>query len=687
MKYFILLVSFAFSFSCHLLAHSLPYAEWRKDTLVLGNDFIERRFLWNGGNLITLSLKDKKQSQEWHNQHPVPDFYVPGQTPEATDGKWSFSEIKSEILPLHFRLEVVYTVDKLEVKRVYRIYPDCPAIACDTYLKGKPARAWDKTFLDYDELKNIESLKVEATPKAIPVLEQFSFPGKHWHITAVEFFDATDYNNTLINTQQAIAYRKNTHRGNLLFFDNMVNGNGVFFLKEAPCSTTQLAYPGADFVTENGNIQVIGLGLEAKDIREDEWTRAYGSVSGVYAKGELNKLVSLRKYQKNIRVLLPERDEMIMMNTWGDRGQDKKITEAFCLRELAAAARLGVTHFQIDDGWQLGRSANSAFGGSFNNIWSNPDYWKPDPEKFPRGLTPVVKESRKRGIELALWFNPSAQNQYEDWEKDANAMIYLYKEYGVRMFKIDGLKMPDKLSEQRIRQMYDKVLAATGNRAIFNIDATAGRRGGYFLFNEYGNIFLENRYTDWSNYYPHWTLRNLWMLSKYVPAERLQIEFLNKWRNQGNYTGDPFAPNTYPFDYLFAISMPAQPLAWMEGSGLPEEAFRIRPMIERYKEISHDFHQGIILPVGDEPSGRSWTGFQSIQDETGYLLLFREKNERSMRKIELYLEAGTTVSFIPILGKGKEFAQQVPENRKLTFSLDDENSFVLYKYRKMNNEE
>ena len=58
-------------------------------------------------------------------------------------------------------------------------------------------------------------------------------------------------------------------------------------------------------------------------------------------------------------------------------------------------------------------------------------------------------------------------------------------------------------------------------RLVFNLDATAGRRAGYHMLNRYGNIFLENRYTDWGNYYPYHTLRNLWMLSKYVPAEIL----------------------------------------------------------------------------------------------------------------------------------------------------------------------
>jgi len=77
---------------------------------------------------------------------------------------------------------------------------------------------------------------------------------------------------------------------------------------------------------------------------------------------------------------------------------------------------------------------------------------------------------------------------------------------------------------------------------VLDFDITAGQRGGYFCFNKYGNIFLENRYTNWGNYYPYRTLRNLWMLSEYVPVERLQVEFLNNWRKRGMYVNDPFAP-------------------------------------------------------------------------------------------------------------------------------------------------
>ena len=81
------------------------------------------------------------------------------------------------------------------------------------------------------------------------------------------------------------------------------------------------------------------------------------------------------------------------------------------------------------------------------------------------------------------------------------------------------------------------------------------------------------------------------MLSRYVPAEKMQIEFLNKWRNADKYdAADPFAPARYSFDYLFAITLAAQPLAWMEASNLPEEAYITASLLKKYQPLQLRFH-------------------------------------------------------------------------------------------------
>jgi hypothetical protein len=634
------------------------YSRLENDTLTVGNSVIERKFVWNEGNLITCSLTNKESGHQWLNKTNSPDFQVSKEIENISNSSYTSKEIEeTAIHPAYLEVAVSFSLGALDIKRIFRIYNGCPAIACDTYLKGK------------------------ASNRETAILDQIKPDGFHWQTKTVEFYDVTDWNNNLVAESKFIPYRKNSHKGNLLFAHNMENDNGFFFLKEAPCSSMQLAYNGYDFTTEFGHFAVTGLGMTEKDLKEDEWRKAYGCVMGVYSGSERNQLIALRNYQKNIRKLLPGRDEMVMMNTWGDRSQDSKVNEKFSLSEVEKAAQLAVTHFQIDDGWQTGKSPSSAVAkGSFKNIWNNPDYWKPDPEKYPKGLHPVVNRGKELGVEICLWFNPSAQHDYADWEKDAQALINLYNEYRIRTFKIDGLTIPTKQAEINLRKLFDKVLESTNNNVVFNLDATAGQRGGYHMFNEYGNIFLENRYTDWQNYYPYWTLRNLWQLSKYVPAEKLQIEFLNKWRNTQQYGDDMFAPANYSFEYLFAITMAGQPLAWLEGSGLPEESLAINKLIKAYKKIQHDFHAGTILPIGDEPSGKSWTGFQSINGNKGYFIIFRENNADHTGSLETWLEEGIKVRCTPILGNGKTITQIIGRKGVLQIEIPAINEYVMYKY-------
>ena len=150
---------------------------------------------------------------------------------------------------------------------------------------------------------------------------------------------------------------------------------------------------------------------------------------------------------------------------------------------------------------------------------------------------------------------------------------------------------------------------------------------GYLAAREYGTLFVENRYTDFGNYYPHRTLRNLWMLARYVPAQRMLFELLNPARNTERYRADPLAPGRYTADYLFASVMAAQPLLWMEFSGLGrQDAARLQQIIGVYRLHREAMWACDVRPVGQEPDGRSFTGFAftSPCGQKGYLLLFRE---------------------------------------------------------------
>lgn len=634
-----------------LAVFSASLAVYAQQTFEISNGLISRNLTWDGTTLMDNGVTDLENGA----------CFSSGRKFNAADVTLEHVVIPADTLREGYDKWVLSFRDgALLVRREYRLYEGVKAIACDNFFKG-----------------DVSEFPINWA------MERVQLPSMHYTLKTVEFWDATDNHDNLVRESESFPFYKNNYRGNLLFANPSGGGEGLWMLKEAPSSRSQLAYPGRDFSSDAASLHMLGVGITPSDIHSEDWVKGYSSVVGLYDGKELSAKISLRQYQKKLRRHIPTRDEMVMMNTWGDRSQDAKVGEKFCIEEIGRADKLGISHFQIDDGWQSGKSPNSATkGGSFKNIWDNPDYWTPDPVKYPGGLTPVVRAASRLGITLGLWYNPSIKNNFSNWRDDANAIIGLWQKYGIKVYKIDGVELPTKEAEINFRRILDTVLEATGGDVVFNLDVTAGRRGGYFMFNEYGNLFLENRYTDWGNYYPYRSLRNLWMLSSYVPAENIQLEFLNNWRNHDKYAcSDALAPSNYSFEYLFSLAMAGQPLAWMEASNLPSEGFDISSLIRDYRAVSADFHKGVILPIGNEPSGYSWTGFQSICSEKGgYIIVYRELAPQNAR-VRTLLPAGAKVEFEKVLGYGPARQKtQVAADGSVSFSLPGENSFALLRY-------
>lgn len=665
-----------------------------RETLVLENERIRREFRWNGGNLVTTAVTDLRTGRVWTARGVTPDVQFPGETDAATDGAVRETDVPANaVVPAHRRVEVSFRLGALEVRRVFKLFPGCPAIATELFLRGRARQtAWRSAAAVAGQLVNVENQHA-ATDAGFhaPVLDRLEFgPRRHLRVTAVRFCDITDRRNNLVHEERLAPYGAPARlTGNLLFgADTLDAGAGFFLLKEAPSSDVQLAPPGSDFAVTRAAAEITGIGVDPDDLPEQEWVRAYGCVLGVAEGRESAILEALRRYQETLRRYDPARDAQILVNTWGDRNRDARVGEAFALKELECCKRLGATHFMIDDGWQAGTSSNSATaGGSMENIWKDEAYWKPHPRRFPNGLTPLSARARELGLRLGLWFAPAKDNHYENWRRDADTLVGLHREHGINLFKIDMVDLPVKTAETRFRRFMETVLEATRGQVSFNLDVTAQRRGGFHLFREFGSLFLENRYTDWSNYYPHWTLRNLWMLSRYVAPRFLQIEFLNRWRNAANYAADdPLAPGCVPFDYCFAVTMMAQPLAWFEASGLPEEAFAIAPLVAKARELETELHAPQVFPIGDEPSGAGWTGFQTRPDDArpgaGLLLVFREFNQEPRGRVKLWdVPPGTRLAGAALAGAATDFTGTVNADGTLDVTLPAPFTFGLWRLR------
>jgi alpha-galactosidase len=653
-------------------------ASLKDDTLTIGNSKIERKWLWNNGDIIPFSVKNISSGKSLFFEGNLPSFNMSGRKFIKNESINIAPIGKNFYGSAHLSVTVSSIYDELDVKRVFKIYPSVATITMDIFLKYKRLNISEKASTQI--IDGIEKGK-EKQPEVSSYLDQYPLNTKHWLLKIVEFRDITDDRNNLVFEKQIIPYRANEeYRGNLLLANDLASNFQFFILKESPNSSSQVNYPQYDFTASNKLLKIGISGFEEKNNGED-WIKGYSTAFGVPDENGDN-LLSLRNYLKKSISYNVSKHEMIMMNTWGDRSKDGKISEKFVLKELESAKKLGITHFQIDDGWQEGLSSNSIDkSGNLWDAWTAKD-WEPNKVRFPNGLTEIVKSAKEKNIQLGLWFHPTNNASYALWKSDADILIGIYKKYGISYFKIDGVKISTKEAEINFTKFLEAVKSGTNDTAFFNMDLTANIRGGYFMFRNTGNLFLENRYTDFGNYYPFHTLRNLWMLSQYFPPELLQIEFLNKWRNQDKYiANDPFAPSNYSFDYIFAVSTMAQPLAWLEANNLPEEAYNIAPFIKKYASIMADIHKGSIMPIGDMPTGNSWTGFQSVKEDSGYFLIFRERNEINKKEITPIRLMNKKISIEKIYSNNPNSSIIQKKNGNVEITLSEQNSFVLAKYQ------
>lgn len=415
---------------------------------------------------------------------------------------------------------------------------------------------------------------------------------------------------------------------NVVDVRDVVSGEGVVYLLMAPLPGSR-DWSGPAFRLRPGE----SSGIEIPE-------HPGRTLKLPYSGGEIGRRKALMRAERQVRPFLPGRDGLFVSNTWGDRNRDSRLCERFMLGEIEAAAKIGVDVVQIDDGWQRGRTANSSEArgkGVWNGYWAaDEQFWAADPVRFPRGLAALADAASAKGMGLGLWFGPDSSNDAANWERDAALLLDYHRRYGINYFKIDSLKTQSAVALNRQRALFDRVLAESAGRVVFDLDVTAERRPGYFGLPEIGPVFVENRYTDWHKYWPHQTLRQFWSLCDVVDPVRLRMEILNPLRNREFYADDPLAPANWPIESVFASVMLGSPLGWFEASSLaPETVARIAPFVAVWKRHRDRLHSGVVHPVGAKPDGVSWTGFVVEGEHSLDVVLFRELSREARYAIDL----------------------------------------------------
>lgn len=512
--------------------------------------------------------------------------------------------------------------------------------------------------------------------------------GRHHRLTAFDILDRTDLRSEQVFEREVLLMGRELP---LIMFSQVVSVQDVFddtgiaALRVAPIPADRPEQV-PDFVCQTSPGSYAKF--NALEVVFASVRNGYPVAELVYDGGEVGRQKAYRDIQRALRRYVPGRDGILLTNTWGDGNRDARICDAFVRAEIAAGAELGVDVIQIDDGWQFGKSANSAMltnrsDGAWGDFLArNRDFWKPDPVRFPNGLKPLADLAAAKGMRFGLWYGPSSSDDCAAWQTDAANILGLYRDYGVEYFKIDGLNLSSALAISRQKELFDTLLAKSDGRMVFDFDVTGDEpRLGYFGTIALGPIFLENRSFK-TGFYPYQTLRSAWSLSKVIDPVRLRVEFINPEHARGFYPETPLSPQHYRADALFAAVMMCSPLGWFEISELsPRSVAELKPLVARWKAERENMHGGFTMPVGERPDGVAWTGFanRGADGVTGYALLFREMNDSATYSLDLK-RYGLADGSAEVIG-GRGTAEIAPGGR-LTVTVPEVRDFVWVRLAK-----
>ena len=112
----------------------------------------------------------------------------------------------------------------------------------------------------------------------------------------------------------------------------------------------------------------------------------------------------------------PDADRPVLYNSWEATGFD--VDEENQKALAARAARIGCELFVMDDGWFGARTSAQAGLGD----------WRVNPERFPNGLTPLIDEVHRLGMDFGIWVEPEMVNPDSDLYREHPDWVYHFPE-------------------------------------------------------------------------------------------------------------------------------------------------------------------------------------------------------------------------------------------------------------------
>ncbi len=659
------------------------------DTLVVTTGRIEQRWLMTSRGLATVHLKNLQSRTGWISEitNPTCDWDIPGLTDgpvffeSVLAGKSDDSGFTSDHLQVVVSMQ--YPECRTAAEYVIWLYPDAAGIRSFLRFKGLPGfSAPDSAAPDDAQIQMLHM------PMAAMKRRAVSF-SKHSNARAGKYQQHPMMKQTILSGTPD--FSEKYPFAALMAFEK--NEDALIVVKEAPEVDTPVrgtkwegertyAYRTGKFICETGGVRMTGAGIAASDVLTDRFRRGWAIWTIVGAAGDIALQQAVKKYDRIRYPIDPEVDIFIGANNWGstDNPKDGRRSSfaASMLKEIDAAAEMGIKVVQIDDGWQAARWKKGDL--------SPRERWSLSEKAYPNGWGPVVKRAAQKDITLGFWCDGD--------EIPTSTLIKHVKTAGFSYVKFDFYHTSTYDQVELLREKARSLLSETGFPVRINWDITGvqSKDQGYFYGREYGNLWYQNQkqhLPDHVLYRPYRVLQDIWHLSHYVNMNQLQIPIQNV------DAGYPPQTNAgrHSHTYAVAIGLLGCPNFFQELKYLTKEARReIFEILSVYKAVQPDIADGYVYPIGQKPDDRSWTGFQChvAPRNAGYLLLFREIGNKNPReKIPLHFIRGKTVQLTDLMDTSDKRRVRVPQNGNVEFYIEKPAaiSFVRYELENGDNDE
>lgn len=397
-------------------------------------------------------------------------------------------------------------------------------------------------------------------------------------------------------------------------------GLGLALLKESNKCVNQTAHDSGGFVLGHKSLDATGWGLLATEIVPERERLAWAHCTLAYdARQEDGLDHAVRHFIATRFPCDPARDVYVLSNTWGSTAHSRDArnaaSEDAVLRELDAAAEVGVDVVQIDDGWQVGFDSNT---------WTpEPERgWRPHPQPYPNGWGVVRQRAEALGLRLGLWCAgmpvPVADLQ---WNREHGGFTH---------YKLDFMHLSDHARFEALRDKARAFITHSEHAVRINWDVTEIEpRVGYFSLREYGCLYLANRKPcepASTLYRPHTVLRDAWELARFQRLQDIQLTVQNPERTM-RHASDAYRHSQA---YCLAIALFGTPVLFQQLQlQTPSGRRELRALLDVYRPHRLAIFGGEVEPIGAPPSNASHTGLHChvdgrVDGRSGYLLLFRE---------------------------------------------------------------